>query len=143
MNFLTLYIHILLASVWIGGMIILIGFIIYTKGAKSEFFYKFTTFYGYLNIAVLTFLVMSGIVLIYLKGLYYIIFENNSISCFLWAKITLVFLMVLATIYHTKVVLQSSKRSRVQNTLSKISSFYLLISSMVVLYIAMHLRDLL
>jgi putative copper export protein len=143
LGFVLLYIHLLFATVWIGGLMTLVGFIIYLKGEKSIFFYKFTTYYGWLNIFVLTFLVLSGAGLLHVKGLFDIFLYMNEFTILLWIKIALVFFVILATIIHSFIVLKSSRRTKLQNILSKISSFYILISCFFILYLAMKIRDLL
>lgn len=143
MNIVLLYLHILLACVWVGGMITLVGFIMYSKSEKSKFFYQFTTYYGWLNIFVLILLILSGSMLVYLNGLFVAFLHVNILSKFLWIKIILVFLMIIATFYHSFVVIKTQNRTKLQNIFSKISSFYLLFSSLAVLYVAVCLRDLL
>ncbi|MFV0480436.1 MAG: hypothetical protein ACK5LP_00465 [Campylobacteraceae bacterium] len=143
MNTLLLYFHILFASVWIGGMITLVGFIVYSKGEKSAFFYKFTNFYGWLNIFVLMFLVLSGVGLFCYFNLFEVLHVKSELQTLLFIKIGLVCLNVLATFTHSFIILKKSPRTKWQNILSKSSSFFMLFSSFYILYIAMKLRDLL
>lgn len=123
-------------------MVTLVGFVIYSKNTKSSFFYEFTIFYGWLNIFVLCALVLSGVGLIYIKELYFLLFEKSELSTLLWIKIGLVLVGIVATFIHSYIVLHVKRRTAFQHLISKISSFYLLFSSLLILYLAIKLRDL-
>lgn len=149
MENLTIYTHILFASIWIGGMIIFLSFIVYVrknKKFKQDFLNTLGNFYGWLNVAVLVMLVLTGICLVAKNNLFSPLFETpfSEISKVLWLKILFVVITVTCTIIHSFIVVKIPVNSRTKliNIINRGCSLLMFVSCFLLLYYGILLRNL-
>jgi len=140
----VLFIHILAASAWIGGAILLFGIGVYfkEKAIQNIIYFHIGPFYGYFQTLVLTILLTSGATLLYLYGLHNSITTLPSIF---YQKMTLVAIITLSTIIHMIVSLKAHgrERTKMEKIISRGSSLLIFILNLFILWVAMGIRDIL
>ena len=144
---IILYTHILAASTWIGGAIILFGLGLYLMGdkdAQTKVYYHIGPFYGYFEACVLTVLLITGGYMLYENNLYTIMVDSSQeLSQILYKKISLVAIIVISTIVHMFISLKAHGRDRTtfEKMISRATSMGIFLLNLGILWYAILLRN--
>ena len=146
---IVLYIHILAATVWVGGSIFLffLGIFLRNKEAQKQVYLHIGPLYGYLESVWLTILIVTGIILFVHFSLQDVLVSHivQDLAYDLKMKIVLVLLITIATIIHMSIALKThgKERTKFQQLLSRGSSMAIFIFNLLILWYAMQIRSLL
>ncbi|BCD62054.1 hypothetical protein NitYY0826_C0923 [Nitratiruptor sp. YY08-26] len=144
---LVLYIHLLAATVWIGGSVFLfaLGIFLRDKDAQKKVYFYVGPIYGYVESVWLTILIITGLWMFFHMGLENVIHGENLIAPILQKKLFLVVLITIATIIHMYIAFKTNglERTPLQKLLSRASSMAIFVLNLIILWYAMELRTLL
>ena len=146
---IILYIHILAATVWVGGSIFLffLGIFLRDKEAQKQVYLHIGPLYGYLESVWLTVLIATGITLFIHFSLQDVLFSHvvQDLERYLKIKIALVILITIATIVHMSIAFKThgKERTKLQLLLSRASSMAIFFLNLLILWYAMQIRSLL
>ncbi len=145
-----LYIHILAATAWIGGALLLfaLGILLKGKEAQAQTYEYLGPIYGYFETFWLIVLISTGSFLFVHFNLISVLTldANNSTLGYMMAnKLFYVGTITLLTIIHMRIALKTHKNSRttLQKIVSRASSMLIFFLNLVVLWYAMQLRHIL
>ncbi len=144
----VIYIHIVAASAWIGGSLLLfvLGITLRDKEAQKIVYFYIGPLYGYFESVVLAVLLMSGTYMYVVNG-----FHDNpekftyELGYYMHIKVALVALITLATIIHMYVSLKSNGRDKTvkEKILARSSSMLIFLLNFVILWLAIEIRNIL
>ena len=145
-NFI-LFIHIISAANWVGGGLLLFGMGIYFKDPKVQkvIYTHIGPFYGYFQLIWITLLIITGLLLLNQHNLYSIIlnneFRNTQLGIFLYKKLFIVFLVVIATFVHMYISLKAHGRERTkkEKIISRGSSLFIFIFNFYIIWYAINI----
>jgi uncharacterized membrane protein len=145
---IILYIHILAASAWIGGSILLFGIGIYFRDKETQnvIYHHIGPFYGYFESIFLILLVLSGGYLFYANSLFQILLDpSQEIAQFLYIKIAMVVVIIVSTVIHMIISLKSHGRERTlkEKLISRATSMSIFLLNLGILWYAMLIRNIL
>ena len=144
---IVLYIHLLAATVWIGGSIFLfaLGVFLRDKEAQKRVYFHVGPIYGYVESVWLTILIASGLWMLYHLGLDEVFNSGNppAVADILHKKFFLVVLITIATIVHMYIAFKTNgvERTPFQKLLSRASSMAIFLLNLIILWYAMELRN--
>ncbi len=144
---IVLYIHLLAATVWIGGSVFLfaLGVFLRDKEAQKRVYFHVGPIYGYVESVWLTILIISGLWMFFHLGLDRIFTEGHpqSIVYILKIKLSLVALIAVATVVHMYIAFKTNGKERtpMQKLLSRGSSMAIFLLNLLILWFAMQLRN--
>ncbi len=147
MRDLVLYIHILAATVWIGGSVFLfaLGLFLRDKEAQQRVYFYVGPIYGYVESVWLSILIITGLWMFYHFDLEYVIFNAKAkeLASILQHKLFLVALITVATIVHMYIAFKTNgkERTNLQKLLSRASSMAIFILNLLILWYAIQLRN--
>ncbi len=142
-----LFLHILAASAWIGGAILLFGMGLYfrEKEVQNVVYYHIGPFYGYFELIVLLILLSTGGYFIYALSIGEIVMHPEMvIAKYFYIKISLVLLITLSTIIHMSISLKAHGRERTirEKIVSRATSMSIFILNLGILWYAIKIREL-
>ncbi|BCD67939.1 hypothetical protein [Nitratiruptor sp. YY09-18] len=143
-----LYIHLLAATVWIGGSVFLfaLGIFLRDKDAQKRVYFYVGPIYGYVESVWLTILIITGLWMFFHMGLQNV-FESDveRLPFLLKYKLILVALITIATIVHMYIAFKTNgkERTKLQLLLSRASSMAIFLLNLIILWFAMQIRTLL
>ncbi len=142
-----LFLHILAASAWIGGAILLFGMGLYfrEKEVQNVVYYHIGPFYGYFELIVLLILLSTGGYFIYALSIGEIVMHPEmAIAKYFYIKISLVLLITLSTIIHMYISLKAHGRERTirERIVSRATSMSIFILNLGILWYAIKIREL-
>ncbi len=146
MTDIVLYIHILAATVWVGGSIFLffLGIFLRDKDAQKQVYLHIGPLYGYLESVWLTILIITGLYLFYHFSLDNILASGipQKLASDLTIKLVLVGLITLATIVHMYIAFKThgKERTKLQLFLSRSSSMAIFFLNLLILWFAIQIR---
>ncbi len=144
---IVLYIHLLAATVWIGGSVFLfaLGVFLRDKEAQKRVYFHVGPIYGYVESVWLTILILSGLWMFFHLGLDTVFKEGmpQAILHILKVKLSLVSLITVATIIHMYIAFKTNgiERTPLQKLLSRGSSMAIFLLNLLILWYAMQLRN--
>ena len=144
-----LFIHILSATAWIGGSLLLfaLGMSIRDKQAQREVYEHLGPIYGYFESFWLLTLLTTGGYMFMHHGLYEVLVNasTSTLAVAMVHKLYAVALITLFTIVHMTIAfsVHKSSRTKVQNILMRGSSLMIFILNIVILWHAIGVRSLL
>lgn len=144
---MILFIHILSATAWIGGSILLfgLGIALRDKKAQEEVYGHIGPFYGYFETIWLVLLISTGLWLLWDYSLVPTLFQTplTDIGRILWIKLSLVGILTIATIIHMVIALKTHKKERTltQKMVSRGSSMLIFILNLAILWYAIQIRS--
>ncbi|MRI59142.1 MAG: hypothetical protein C6H99_06530 [Epsilonproteobacteria bacterium] len=144
---IVLYIHLLAATVWIGGSVFLfaLGVFLRDKEAQKKVYFHVGPIYGYVESVWLTILIASGLWMLFHLGLDEVLKTGNppEVAAILHTKLMLVTLITLATIVHMYIAFKTNgiERTPLQKFLSRASSMAIFLLNLFILWYAMELRN--
>ncbi len=146
----VLYIHILAATAWIGGSLLLfaLGILLKGKEAQAQTYEYLGPIYGYFETFWLIVLISTGSFLFVHFNLISVLTldANDSTLGYMMAnKLFYVGTITLLTIIHMRIALKTHKNTRttLQKIVSRASSMLIFFLNLVVLWYAMQLRHIL
>ncbi len=145
---IVLYIHILAAASWVGGAMLLfvLGVFMRDKEAIKVVYGHIGPLYGYFELGVLVVLLSSGTYLYMAYGLHEL-WRNHDIvvSKYLYTKIYLVVMIIIATVVHMYISLKAhnKERTQMQKIISRGSSLAIFALNLFILYFAIQIRSIL
>ena len=146
MSDIIFYLHLLAASSWIGGAMLLfvLGIGLRDKEAQKIVYHYIGPLYGYFESVVLFVLLTTGGYMLWEKNLI-TVFENSSgeFAHLLWSKLILVALITFATIVHMTISLKAHGRDRTlkEKLISRTTSLMIFFLNLVILYYAIQIRN--
>lgn len=144
---IVLYLHILAATAWIGGAVMLFGLGIFIKDKNAiKLVYGYIgKFYGFFEIFWLSVLITTGIILMFEYGLFGVLFEETELSTLLITKLLFVSTLIVASIIHTLIALKTlhQEKTFVQTILSRSASMLIFLLNLFILWYAIGIRNLL
>lgn len=149
MTHLVLYIHILAATAWIGGALLLfaLGVVLRDKAAQRQTYEYLGPIYGGFEMFWLLLLWVSGTFL-YLHHGFDQVFKyayDSDLSQMMHHKVYLVILLTILTIVHLSIALRTHMRERTrwQNIFSRAGSLGIFVLNLVILWYAIGVRSML
>ncbi|NPA73362.1 MAG: hypothetical protein GXO12_01490 [Epsilonproteobacteria bacterium] len=144
---IMIFIHILAASAWIGGSILLFGMGLYfkDKDVQTTVYYYIGPFYGYFEMIVLTFLLVTGGYFIYAFSIGEILMHPDvPLAKYLFVKIILVLLITFSTAVHMYISLNAHgrERSMKEKYISRATSLAIFFLNLGILWYAIKIRSL-
>jgi len=144
---IVLYIHLLAATVWIGGSIFLftLGIFLRDKEAQDRVYFYIGPLYGYMESVWLFILIATGLWLYFHLGLDVVV-ANDTPASFAKAiriKLWLVGLITLLTLIHMYIAFKTHAKERTtfQKLLSRGSSMGIFLLNLVIIWFAMQIRN--
>ena len=143
----VLYIHILAATVWVGGSIFLffLGIFLRDKEAQKQVYLHIGPLYGYLESVWLVILIATGLHLFYSYSLDAILAAQTpkDLAYYLIVKIVLVVLITVATIVHMYIAFKThgKERTKLQLFFSRSSSMAIFFLNLLILWYAIQIRS--
>jgi len=146
----VLYIHILSATAWVGGSLLLfaLGILLRDKDAQKNVYAHLGPIYGYFETGALVLILISGITMINHNGLIMIVLDStvhNTVIDALRIKLMIVAVIIVLTVIHfvISMITLHKVKTPMQRFLSKTSSMGIFILNLFVLHYAMVIRDIL
>ncbi len=144
---IMLFVHILSASAWIGGSILLFGMGIYfrDKEAQTTVYYYIGPFYGYFEVIVLVILLITGGYFIHALSIGSVLEHPKTILAqYFYIKISLVVLITISTIIHMYISLKAHGRDRnlKEKLISRVTSMTIFTLNLGILWYAIKIRSL-
>lgn len=144
-----LYIHLLSATAWIGGSLLLfaLGVLLRDKAAQKQTYQYLGPIYGWFELFWLVALWVTG-TLLYLHHGFGDVFKfanESELSRMMHIKVYLVILLTLLTTVHLVIAFKThmGTRTKWQNFLSRGSSLMIFLLNLVILWFAVGIRSLL
>jgi putative copper export protein len=146
---IILFIHIISATAWVGGGLLLFGMGIYFKDKNTQnvIYSHIGPFYGYFQLIWLTLLLITGLLLLNHHNLYSIIlneeFKNSQFGILLYRKLLIVFLIVIATAIHMYISLKAHGRERTkkEKMISRASSMFIFFFNFSIIWYAINISQ--
>lgn len=146
----VLYIHILGATAWIGGSLLLfaLGILLKGKDKQAQTYEHLGPIYGYFETFWLLVLLSTGTYLFFNFNLIDVLtldISDSKLGYMMANKLFYVGAITLFTVVHMRIALKTHKneRSTVQKIVSRASSMMIFILNLIVLWHAMQLRHIL
>lgn len=144
-----LYIHILSATAWIGGSLLLfaLGILLRDKAAQKQTYEHLGPIYGWFELFWLIVLWVTGTML-YLHHGFHEVFKHaydSKLSQMMHDKVYLVVLLTILTIVHLVIAFKTHMGTRTiwQNLLSRGSSLMIFVLNLLILWYAIGVRSML
>jgi uncharacterized membrane protein len=144
---LSLHFHLFAAIAWIGGSIFMamIGLFLKDKDVQNIIYPKIGPIFGYYQLVSLMILIASGVILAQGFSLFDPLFHgsNMKIINILQKKLILVIIVVVLTIVHFVIAIQTNdkERTKVQHLISRASSLLILLLNLWILHYAIVIRE--
>jgi putative copper export protein len=146
---IILYIHILSATAWVGGSLLLfaLGILLRDKEAQKGVYAHLGPIYGYFETFWLTLLWATGLVMFFYFGVDDVMLHapSSDLARLMSIKLLLVVLLTLFTIIHMVIAFKTHtiERTPLQNLISRSSSIMIFLFNLIILWYAIGIRDLL
>jgi len=144
-----LYVHILSATAWVGGSLLLfaLGILLRDKSAQKSVYAHLGPIYGYFETFWLILLWITGLTMFFHFGiddaLRYA--PDSDLAVLMGTKLTIVGVLTLLTVIHMFIAFKTHTvdRTPLQNFISRGSSLLIFFLNLVILWYAIGIRDLL
>ncbi len=143
-----MFIHIVAASTWIGGSMLLfaLGIFMRDKEAQKVVYFYIGPIYGYFESVVLALLLITGSYMYVVNG-----FHDNpekftyELGFYMHIKVALVALITIATAIHMYVSLKTNGRDKTlkEKLLARGTSLFIFVLNFVILWFAIQIRTIL
>jgi hypothetical protein len=146
---IVLYFHILSATAWIGGSLLLfaLGIILRDKTAQKQVYFHLGPIYGYFETFWLISLWSTGLMLFFYFGFDELLVNDpkNLLSQWMQHKLTYVVALTFLTLIHMVIAFKTHNltRSTFLNIVSRGSSLLIFFLNLGILWVAIQIRNLL
>ncbi len=146
---IVLYTHVLAATAWIGGALLLFALGITLKGKEiqDQVYGHIGPIYGYYETVWLIVLWITGLTMFYHFNLWDVIFyaSDTTLAYAMTTKLYLVIFLTFTTIVHMYIALKTHKktRSKIQHMVSRAGSMLIFFLNLFILWFAIMLRAIL
>lgn len=147
---ITLYIHILAATAWIGGALLLfaLGIFLRDKDAQSQVYKHLGPLYGYFETVWLVLLWATGLTMFMHFNMWDVLTQEGEPTLLAYAmthKLYYVGLITILTIVHMYIALKTHtiERTKLQYIISRGSSLLIFFLNLGILWFAIQLREIL
>ena len=143
----VLYLHILSATAWVGGSLLLfaLGILLRDKEAQKRVYAHLGPIYGYFETFWLVLLWITGLIMFSHFGIYDVMINasNSDLANLMNIKLTLVAIITLLTIVHMTIAFKTHtiERTLLQNLISRGSSMMIFIFNLIIVWYAIGIRD--
>ncbi|WP_201352303.1 hypothetical protein [Hydrogenimonas urashimensis] len=144
---IVLYTHILAATAWIGGSLLLfaLGILLRDKTAQKAVYAHLGPLYGYFETFWLIILWITGLTMFFHFG-FPAVFAHASESALahlMYVKLTIVGALTLLTVIHMTIAFKTHgiERTTLQNIISRGSSMMIFLLNLVIIWYAIGIRD--
>jgi len=144
-----LYLHILSATAWVGGSLLLfaLGILLRDKEAQKSVYAHLGPIYGYFETFWLILLWVTGLTMFFHFGIYDVMINasDSELANLMNKKLILVAILTLLTIIHMVIAFKTHTidRTPLQNLISRGSSMMIFIFNLIIVWYAIGIRDLL
>lgn len=145
----VLYVHILSATAWVGGSLLLfaLGILLRDKTAQKSVYAHLGPIYGYFETFWLILLWITGLTLFFHFGIDDVMANapQSELSELMRTKLTIVGILTILTIVHMFIAFKTHTidRTPLQNVISRGSSLLIFFLNLVIVWYAIGIRDLL
>jgi uncharacterized membrane protein len=145
----VLYVHILSATAWVGGSLLLfaLGILLRDKSAQKSVYAHLGPIYGYFETFWLILLWITGLTLFFHFGIDDVMANapQSELSELMRTKLTIVGILTILTIVHMFIAFKTHTidRTPLQNVISRGSSLLIFFLNLVIVWYAIGIRDLL
>jgi len=145
----VLYVHILSATAWVGGSLLLfaLGILLRDKEAQKSVYAHLGPIYGYFETFWLTLLWVTGLTMFFHFGIYDVMIQasDSDLANLMSTKLILVAVLTILTIIHMVIAFKTHtiERTPLQNFISRGSSMMIFIFNLIIVWYAIGIRDLL
>jgi len=145
----VLYIHILSATAWVGGSLLLfaLGILLRDKAAQKSVYAHLGPIYGYFETFWLILLWATGLTMFFHFGFEDVMAHapESDLATLMRTKLTIVGVLTLLTVIHMFIAFKTHTidRTPVQNFISRGSSMLIFFLNLVIVWYAIGIRDLL
>lgn len=142
-----IHIHLIAAIAWIGGSVFMfvLGVSLRDKEKQKQVYPHIGPIFGYFEIVSILLLLGTGTVMIVNDGLLDLLFssDNSLVIETLRKKLSIVFVIVVATIIHFVIAFKTNntERTKLQNIISRGSSLLIFFLNLFVLHYAIVIRS--
>jgi uncharacterized membrane protein len=146
---IVLYTHILAATAWIGGSLLLfaLGILLRDKAAQKAVYAHLGPIYGYFETFWLVILWVTGLTMFFAFGFPDVFAHapDSDLAHLMQVKLTIVGALTLLTIIHMTIAFKTHgiERTTFQNFVSRGSSMAIFFLNLVIIWYAIGIRDLL
>ncbi len=146
---IVLYFHILSATAWIGGSLLLfaLGIILRDKKAQQQVYFYLGPIYGYFETFWLLMLWLTGLTLFFHFGFYELMKQDSAHVLSHWMQHKLVYVSVITvlTLIHMIIAFKThnSSRSFFLTIISRGSSLLIFFLNLGILWVAIQIRNIL
>ncbi len=146
---IVLYIHILAATAWIGGSLLLfaLGILLRDKDAQKSVYFYLGPIYGYFETFWLIILWISGLIMFIHFGFIDIFTHGGGSLLYelMRNKLVLIIIITILTAVHMYIAFKThnKERSKIEQFLSRASSMLIFILNLFILWFAIGIRDIL
>jgi hypothetical protein len=146
---LVLYTHILSATAWVGGSLLLfaLGILLRDKQAQKTVYTHLGPIYGYFETFWLVLLWVTGLTMFFHFGIDDVMANAplSELARLMHVKLTIVGILTLLTVIHMAIAFKThnAERTTLQNIVSRGSSMMIFLLNLVIVWYAIGIRDLL
>ncbi|WP_456450972.1 hypothetical protein [Hydrogenimonas sp.] len=146
---IVLYTHILAATAWIGGSLLLfaLGILLRDKAAQKAVYAHLGPIYGYFETFWLVILWVTGLTMFFAFGFPDVFTHapDSGLAHLMRVKLTIVGALTLLTVIHMTIAFKTHgiERTPLQNIISRGSSMAIFLLNLVIIWYAIGIRDLL
>ncbi len=144
---LVLYIHILSATAWVGGSLLLfaLGILLRDKEAQKSVYAHLGPIYGYFETFWLILLWITGLTMFFHFGIDEAMAHasDSPLASLMHAKLMMVGVITFLTIIHMYIAFKThtQERSRLEHFISRGSSMLIFLLNLVIVWYAIGIRD--
>ena len=145
----VLYLHILSATAWVGGSLLLfaLGILLRDKEAQKSVYAHLGPIYGYFETFWLILLWVTGLIMFFYFGVGSAMVNapDSDLANLMYKKLILVVILTIFTIIHMVIAFKTHtiERTLLQNLISRGSSMMIFIFNLIIVWYAIGIRDLL
>ncbi len=144
---IVLYAHILSATAWVGGSLLLfaLGILLRDKAAQKAVYAHLGPIYGYFETFWLILLWATGLTMFVHFDFYHILTQasDSELARLMHTKLMIVGALTLLTIVHMTIAFKTHgiERTTIQNIVSRGSSMLIFFLNLVIVWYAIGIRD--